>query len=135
LRPEGEQFILFDDFKDVRVTASQQLCNKNSTLVSKCSLYVKKGRSVVFMDFCGVESKRSPTSKLYGVSLENVPHDQEFSLALHPVPSCESIKLSQEDDEDVWQRIPKFLNKFKCAKMNSGSHSTTYLVLNYFYFN
>jgi hypothetical protein len=123
----GDHYIMYDDFKETRVTTSYERCFQNATC--NCAVYVKKRRSLAFMDFCSRSSNKSPTSEFYTVSAGKVSHEIT-EKDIRPMPKCEIILQGQEDDESVWKRIRPVEQFFKCARVQGKNNFETYIVRN-----
>lgn len=123
---------MYDDFKDTRVTASFQKCGNGGSC--NCAVYLKKERSLVFMDFCNAKNNLSPTSKFYGVSVEKnaIGLDAIRTLDLN---SCDIILAHQENNEQVWNKIKPYLGHFKCARLQGFNNFGTVVVFIKFYIN
>ena len=96
---------MYDDFRGTRITAGFQKCGTGSC---NCAIYLKKDTKLIFVDFCNVVSNLSPTSKLYGVSVER---NQIGPKAIREVPLCPVISSLHENHEATWNSIPTFLGK------------------------
>ncbi|RNA29536.1 von Willebrand factor D and EGF domain-containing [Brachionus plicatilis] len=118
----GDHFILYDDFKNTRVTSGFQKCNFGSC---NCAVYVQKNRKLIFVDFCNVQSYSSPTSKVYGVSVEK---DFIGPKAIREVPPCPFISSLDESNKQTWDSIPTILESFKCARLQGSNYYTYYLI-------
>lgn len=90
-----------------------------------CAVYLKKGRKIIFVDFCGVTNDLSPTSQLYGVHLEK---NATGLNAIKKVPPCKIISPRDENDERVWKNVPTFLDDFKCVLLQGSNHYDQYVV-------
>jgi hypothetical protein len=86
---------------------------------------LKKGRKIIFIDFCTASSVSSPASQFYGVSVEK---NSIGPLAIKKVPRCQIILVNQENDERVWRNITTFLGNFKCARLQGSNYYDTYVV-------
>ena len=115
---------MYTDFKETRVTSSYHECAQNSTC--NCAVYLKKRRSIVFMDFCTASSPSSPTSAFYRVTSSEISHKIDHR-DVKPIPKCDIILQGQEDDEQVWKRIKPFESYFKCARVQ-GLNFETYVL-------
>lgn len=144
---EGDHFILFDDLKDTRVkkkklkTSSFNLklnifmkkkvtvgYEKSGQSSSRnCAVYVKKGRRLVFVDFCSPASPLLAASKIYGVWVQK---NRIGLQSIRESPTCPIIAVADEDSEHVWQRLPKYIGNFKCARLQGSNNYDTYLVRN-----
>lgn len=118
---------MYDDFKNTRVTSGFEKCNEGSC---NCAVYVQKNTKLIFVDFCNVKSNASPTSKIFGVSVE-----QNFigPKAIREVPQCPVISSLHENNKQTWDLIPTFLGSFKCARLQGGSYYTNYLVITIYF--
>ena len=108
---------------DTRVTSGFEKCNRGSC---NCAVYVQKNRKLMFVDFCNVKSNISPTSKIYGVSVE---HNNIGPKAIREVPQCPVISSLHENNKETWNLIPTILGSFKCARLQGSSYYTYYLVI------
>ena len=59
----------------------------------------------------------------------DVDKDGDFDYDdIKPVPKCDIILNGQEKNEAVWNRIQKFNEFFKCARVQGKNHYETYFV-------
>lgn len=125
----GEHYILYDDFKDIRVTVGFQKCDANSTSSCNCAVYLKSARKLVFMDFCDSSTTDlTPTSAFYGISVDS----NSIGLrAIHLMPKCQIILPHLENNESTWENIPSFLGTFKCARVQGSNNYETLIVRNF----
>ena len=79
----------------------------------------------MFVDFCDAKNDRSPTSQFYGVALGK---NSVGLKAIKKMPPCKVINPKDEDNERVWNSIPKFLDVFRCAILQGSNHYTQYVV-------
>ena len=86
---------------------------------------MKKGRKIIFVDFCTANGVSSPTSQLYGVSVEN---NSIGPNAIKKVPRCQIILVHQENDERVWRNVTTFLDNFKCVRLQGSNYYDTFVV-------
>lgn len=88
-------------------------------------MYVKKEHQIAFVDFCSTENPLSPTSQLYGVSID----DGTFGPnAIHKLSHCAIISPLDEDNENVWKSFAPFLGHFKCARLQGSNYYDSYVV-------
>jgi len=123
---KGDHFILYDDFKETRVTASYQQCSTAPRATCNCAIYLKKGRSVIFMDFCDVpkSEKILPVNQFYHSS---VSFNRTGLNAIEPIYDCPLLHPKFENDDQEWSRLPIFRNNYKCAKLVGDNNFETYL--------
>lgn len=93
-----------------------------------CAVYVKKGRRLVFVDFCSPASSLLAASKLYGVWVQKNRVGLQSIVAS---PYCPAIAANDEDSERAWQHVPRYLGNFKCARVQGGSNYDTYVIRTY----
>lgn len=117
--------LIFKSFVLLKVTAGYENCGQNSTC--NCAVYLKKRRSLVFMDFCTASSSKSPTSEFYTVSSGKVSHEIT-EKDIKPLPKCDIILPGQENDEAVWKSIKPVQSFFKCARIQGKNNFETYVV-------
>jgi hypothetical protein len=86
---------------------------------------VKKGKKLVFFDFCTASGPSSPTSRFYGVSVEK---NAIGPKAIKQMPPCQIILVHQENDERVWANVTTFLDSFKCVRLQGSNYYDTYVV-------
>ncbi|CAF0799749.1 unnamed protein product [Brachionus calyciflorus] len=118
----GDHFVMYDDFKGNRITTSFEPCQNGSR---NCAIYIKKDRKLVFVDFCNVENESSPTSELYGVSLD------KDSLGLKSIKNSIDIPWinpSNIKDSQAWNNFDTFLGNFKIARILGPTHSDHFVV-------
>ena len=108
--------------KPIKVTAGYQQCGGATC---NCAVYLKKGRKLVFVDFCGATNEKSPTSQLYGVQLGKNSTGLD---AIKKMPPCKVIAPKDEDKESTWKKLPKFLGDFQCAILQGCNHYDQYVV-------
>ncbi|RNA13528.1 von Willebrand factor D and EGF domain-containing [Brachionus plicatilis] len=118
----GDHYIMYDDFKNTRVTSGFQKCGWGSC---NCAVYVQKNRKLMFVDFCNVQSNTSPTSKIYGVSVEQ---NHIGPKAIREIPQCPVISPLYENSKTTWESIPTILGSFKCARLQGSNYYTDYLI-------
>ncbi|RNA13009.1 hypothetical protein BpHYR1_043789 [Brachionus plicatilis] len=118
----GDHFIMYDDFKNTRVTSGFQQCSYGPCT---CAVYLQKNRKLMFVDFCNVQSNNSPTSKIYGVSVERSFIGFKAIRKLSPCPFISSL---HENNTKTWDSIPTILESFKCARLQGSNYYTYYLI-------
>lgn len=114
------------------MTASFAKCGNGGSC--NCAAYLKKRRSLVFIDFCNATNPLSPTSKFYGVRVEENKVGMN-ALRTLDLNSCPILIPGQEDIERAWNNIPKYLDQFKCARLQGFNNYGTIVVnkdLNFF---
>lgn len=117
---------MYDDFKETRVTISTHSCGTNSTC--NCAVYLKRRRSLVFMDFCTASGDSSPTSEFYTVNAGKVTHALTYK-DIKQLPKCDIILQGHEDNEETWRNIKPFEKYFKCARVQGKNKFETYIVI------
>ncbi|CAF0998310.1 unnamed protein product [Brachionus calyciflorus] len=116
----GDHYIMYDDFKDTRVTASYQKCNSVATC--NCGVYLKKKSKVLFLDFCNDQKPITQSMQLY------VAYAQNGRSVVKQVPPCVVISPTNENNPTTWNSINTFMEDFKCAKIQGGSYYDTYVL-------
>ena len=93
-----------------------------------CAMYLKKGRSVVFIDFCNVPGteKTLPVNTLYfsKTELNKNGTDQIEQFEKY----CTFLNPKYENDESQWAKLPVLKGSYKCAKLVGGNTYQTYIV-------
>jgi hypothetical protein len=120
---ESDHFILFDNFKDTRVTVGYEKSGHNST--RNCALYVKKARKILFVDFCQPASDLFEASKFYGVWVQK---NRVGIDSIRDPPNCPIIKVDQEDSESTWNNIDRYIGNFRCARLQGANYYDTYII-------
>lgn len=117
---------MYDDFKETRVTIGTHSCGANSTC--NCAVYLKRRRSLVFMDFCTASSDSSPTSQFFTLTAGEVSHEVTYK-DIQQLPKCDIILQGHEDNEETWKNIKPFEKYFKCARVQGKNKFETYIVI------
>lgn len=142
---------MYDDFKDTRVSdyipKTYLICNLIENKIyfqvtasfersgnqgsSNCAVYLKKRRSIVFIDFCNATGNLSPTSQFYGVVVEKnvIGPNAIRKLDLN---SCGIILPGQEHDSRAWKKSKTFMEHFQCARLQGFNNYGTVIVFIFF---
>lgn len=98
-------------------------------------MYLKKGRKLIFVDFCNVTNVISPTSQLYGVDFSYVDENDFGQKAIQKLDFCPIIPVEDEDKQATWDMIDDtFLDAFKCVRLQGSNYYDWFVVITFFKF-
>ena len=96
-----------------------------------CAMYLKKERSVVFIDFCDVMSTERllPVNNFYHSRIET--NKKGLNAIDIFTNECHLLQPANENSETEWAKIPIFRRNFKCARLIGKNNYETFIVIFY----